>query len=71
MIISESIGLAMNTDEYVPTTTPITRASTNRKTLCDPRINSASNVSNVDIDVFRDRVIVWVSDTLQTSSNLS
>ena len=62
--ISYAIGVAMNTEEYVPITIPTNNANTKPRRFSPPKMKIASNVTRVVSDVFivRDNVeqIAWL-----------
>ena len=61
-IVSKTTGVAMHTDEYVPTTIPISRAKAKPLITSPPKINVTNNTKNVVRDVLTVRLIVLLID---------
>ena len=64
------IGVAMNTDEYVPATTPMSIVSAKSKIEPSPNANSARTAKNVVTDVMTVRPRQALIALLQSSANV-
>ena len=62
-------GVAINTEEYVPTSTPTIRANNNPLKESAPKVNIAHNPTKVVNEVFKVRLKVLLNALLTTLSN--
>ena len=62
-------GVAINTEEYVPTSTPTMRANNNPLKESAPNVNMANNTTKVVKEVFKVRLKVLLYALLTTLSN--
>ena len=66
---SNMIGVAINKDEYVPTTTPMIKANINPLIESPPKIKIANNTTKVVKDVFNVRLKVLLNEVSITLLN--
>ena len=62
--ISYAKGVATQSEEYVPTTTPIINANTKPRIVSPPKQKIAINTTKVDIEVEKVRLNVWFNASL-------
>lgn len=69
LVKSNDTGVAMNSDEYVPTTIPTNKAKMNPLIDAPPKMNIANNTTIVDNEVLNVRRNVEFNASLTTCSS--